>query len=1030
MMTKRKILLISLVFIVVLTAIRMVWIFAQQPPDHPPIIRGQLDLQDWDFANNRAMLLDGEWEFYPHTLLMPNSPNDNLVPSFKKKKDYIQVPGNWITTMASPDQTAYGSGTYRLHMKVKPDQSQSYGIYIPDIMSASSLYVNGMLLAQSGQPALQKDGYIGQKVPYSAHFTVEGSEIDIVLLVSNHTQPGEGGIVQSIKFGSTQAISSEVGFSILMQFMVVAILSMHALYAWILYHLGKRQKVLIYFSLLIIAAVTMTVTADDRILFRWIPLEYFWHLKLIHLSLFGISVFLMLFVKHLLPEHAIFKVFRYTPWIYTLAAFWILFMPADFLSITKLIVLVLYSLPFPFTLILILRTVFQNREDSIYILLGAISITLNVLWGIVKGNTDLYMGFYPIDFVLTFLLFISFWFKRYFRTAAETERLAGKLQEADKKKDVFLANTSHELRNPLHGMLNIAQTVLEGNESNLSKKDTQNLKLMISIGKRMSYTLNDLLDLTLLQEKGIRLQLRSVHIQSVASGVFDMLSFMVKGRPIRFENHIPESFPPVLADENRLIQILFNLLHNAAKFTNDGSISVRTQIQNEMAVIRIEDTGIGIDEESLKRIFQPYEQSAANSEETGGGIGLGLSICKQLVELHGGSLTVQSKLGHGSVFAFSLPLFDPTSSQDQAAWRPDSSFPELAEPFVAATVPHTPLEIIADKGADKLKILVVDDDPVNLNITKELLSTDSYEICTAQSGKEALSHLEGGDLDLIITDVMMPNMSGYELTKLIRERFSMTELPILLLTARTRPEDIEAGFLNGANDYVTKPMDVMELRARVKALTTLKQSVRERLRIEAACLQAQIQPHFLFNTLNSISALSQFDLPRMNNLLEEFGNYLRSSFDFRNLEKLVPITHELELVRSYLFIEQERFEERLQIVWKVDEDLTLMLPPLSIQPLVENAVRHGVLSRSQGGTVEIHVVDHIHFAEISVVDNGVGMDAETLQRIVSGFSDNGSGIGLRNTERRLKQLYGNGLHITSEHEKGTTVTFYIPKKPS
>jgi two-component system sensor histidine kinase ChiS len=138
--------------------------------------------------------------------------------------------------------------------------------------------------------------------------------------------------------------------------------------------------------------------------------------------------------------------------------------------------------------------------------------------------------------------------------------------------------------------------------------------------------------------------------------------------------------------------------------------------------------------------------------------------------------------------------------------------------------------------------LVVDDDVLNLKISENILDAESFDIVAVTSGKEALSQLETRKWDLVIADIMMPHMSGYELTRVIRERYSISELPILLLTARNRLEDIAAGFLSGANDYVTKPADAMELKFRVQALTDLNRSVHERLRMEAAWLQAQIQP--------------------------------------------------------------------------------------------------------------------------------------------------------------------------------------------
>jgi sensor histidine kinase YesM len=236
--------------------------------------------------------------------------------------------------------------------------------------------------------------------------------------------------------------------------------------------------------------------------------------------------------------------------------------------------------------------------------------------------------------------------------------------------------------------------------------------------------------------------------------------------------------------------------------------------------------------------------------------------------------------------------------------------------------------------------------------------------------------------------------------------------------------------MSGASDYVTKPVDALELQYRIRALTTLKQSINERLRMEAAYLQAQIHPHFLFNTLTSIMALSDIDTDKMRKLGDAFASYLRISFDFLNTGQLVELSHELQLAEAYLYIEQERFEDRLSVVWEVEPDIGLLLPPLSIQPLIENAVKHGLLSRNKGGTVYIRIVRQGGSTLIEVEDNGKGMEQEKVNQLLHPTATGKRGIGLSNTNRRLTQLYGQGLFIRSKLNEGTTVSFTIPDNPS
>ncbi|MBP1991572.1 ATP-binding protein [Paenibacillus eucommiae] len=1029
MMIKRKIFFTIGVFFLLLTSVRLLWIMLPALPDHPQAVQGQLDLRNWDFTKESAIPLNGQWEFYPHLFLMPNSGHPAPIPD---ERELIQVPGKWNNSLSPEKNSTFGYGSYRIRMLIQPEAKQIYSIRVPSVPSSSELYVNGQLLAKSGQPASSANLYTPRNVPYTVSFTTDRNEIEIILHVANYDDRIMGGIVWPIKFGSERAISKTVSFSTGSQMAVFLILLMHSLYAFFLYFLGSRQKALLYFSLLINCAIITLLIDDDRLLLTWLPISFEWCLKLYYLSFLGVALFIFKYTCLLLPQYANLKGLRAYTALAAVYSIIVLFTPVKYVMLTDAIHTLFVLIPFFIVPVLSFRAVLKGNEDAIYLLLGMTGITTNVVWGAIKNTGWMEMGFYPLDIIACFVALALFWFKRYLRSSAQTAELAGQLLEADKRKDDFLLNTSHELRNPLHGMMSIAQTIISSDNRYDEDTNRKNMELLISVGRRMSYMLNDLVDLTRLKESRIQLHVAPLRLQTVASGVIDMIRFMTGDKSVRLINSVPAAFPPVMADENRLIQILFNLLHNAVKFTHEGTITIEAQIKDGIAVILITDTGTGIDEKTKLRIFEPYDQGNLDRTLSASGLGLGLSISKQLVELHQGTITVTSTPGQGSVFAFTLPVSDAPLQQEAAVPALLSqTYSEMAVSLASMSsltpTSSKPSSILA---ADNPSILIVDDDPLNLSILVNVLSLERYDIVKANSGREALSLLDSRAWDLIITDVMMPQMSGYELTRAIRERFPVTELPILLLTARNRPEDIDTGFVAGANDYVIKPVDAVELKSRVRALTGIKKSIRERLRMEAAWLQAQIQPHFLYNTLNSIAALSEIDTTRMRALLDAFAEYLRSSFDFLNSDQVVPLEHELNLVRSYLYIEKERFEERLQVTWEVNESLLLQLRllPLSIQPLVENAVRHGILMRIQGGTIHIRITDFEDYAEISVKDDGVGMDELTIRHLLdSRRSNRKSGIGLRNTDQRLKQLYGKGLQIESSPDKGTTVTFMVKK---
>ncbi|RXZ78303.1 response regulator [Paenibacillaceae bacterium] len=991
----------------------------------PHAINGQLDLRDWNAEESHTITLDGQWEFYAHAWLI-NDENDQASPAGSPQ--FIQVPGNWNDALQPDNPTPYGYGSYRLRMLVNPDNDFTYSIRIPSVRSSSALFVNGRLLAKSGQPAASAEDYVAWNIPYSASFTANGSSIiEVVVQVANYKDSRKSGIIRSMKFGTEAAIARESQLSMAIQQLVAVVFLMNGVYALILFMVGNHDRRLLYFSLLTFSGMLMNLLgSDEKILHAWLPLNYEWGFKLVYISMVGVAYALLQCVINQLP--ALWRKFALGFIVLCGAAACLgLLLPVHYLVIVQPLYVLLMNVSILIVIGTMLRTSMKDMKDNAFLLLSLVALTSHFAWWAILMAAGVNTMYYPFDLIISTACFASVWFRHYFQVHTETKQLAAKLQRADKLKDEFLANTSHELRNPLHGMLNISQAVLEREQRSLDKKSVRDLETVLYVGRRMSLMLNELLDVMSLRENVPRLQFRTFAIQSIASGVLDMLHYMTEGKPVKLINHLPSNFPQVLADENRVIQILFNLLHNAVKFTNEGEVSIRGAARNGKAYLTISDTGIGMDEETMQRMFDPYEQANPDKTMIEGGFGLGLSISKQLVELNGGTLQARSVPGQGSEFVFTLQLSSETDERENITHKEIQASDRSAASDVAASsslsdaIPgHSLIR------TDRPRILVADDDPINLKVLETILSLEHYDIMTVTSAKQALVALDAKEWDLVISDVMMPQMSGYELTRMIRKRFTLTELPILLLTARSQSEDIENGFLSGANDYVTKPMDALEVRSRVKALTDVKQSARERLRMESAWLQAQIQPHFFFNTLNTVAALSEIDLDRMRSLLEAFSNFLRDKFRFDNIDELVMIEEELNIVRSYLYIEKERFQERLRITWEIDDCEQLKIPLLTIQPLVENAIRHGIMKRARGGEIGIRISNYETYVEIMVEDDGVGMDEAIMSNLLERQQGNTSGIGLLNTDLRLKRHFGSGLQIINKPGYGTSISFIVP----
>ena len=407
---------------------------------------------------------------------------------------------------------------------------------------------------------------------------------------------------------------------------------------------------------------------------------------------------------------------------------------------------------------------------------------------------------------------------------AQSQALAN-LRRSDELKDQLLNNTSHELRTPLHGMVGLAESILGAPEEKLSENTTRQLSLIINSGKRLDYLINDLLDLAVMRKDNLHLQLEPVTLFPLVQNVLQLLDPLLQGRSLIFQNQVPSTLPPVLADPGRLQQVLLNLLGNAIKYTESGSISVSAILENDNINIKIKDTGSGIDPEEIEKLFESFERGKTKQVQQKSGLGLGLEICRRLVEAHGGALEVQSTPGKGSVFSFMLPKAENVAEPLKKTAK--NSLPSTdyhAHPLVNTILPSQDKVSYSEHG----RLLIVDDDPVNLEVIAGYLQSAEYAWTLCLSGREALTLIQDGEkFDVVLMDVMMPGLDGFECCELIRESYSKDELPILLLTALKGEADITQGFQCGANDYLTKPIQRQELLARVAAQVSLSKAHRQ-----------------------------------------------------------------------------------------------------------------------------------------------------------------------------------------------------------
>jgi len=446
------------------------------------------------------------------------------------------------------------------------------------------------------------------------------------------------------------------------------------------------------------------------------------------------------------------------------------------------------------------------------------------------------------------------------------------LQELDQLKNEFLANTSHELRTPLNGIIGIAESLIDGATGILPPSTLKNLQMVVSSGRRLANLVNDILDFSKLKHKNLNLQLKPVGLQEITDIVLTINQPLITHKNLQLINAITPDLPPVYADENRLQQILYNLIGNAIKFTEQGTVKISAQIiAGQQLAITVADSGIGIPADQLDRIFESFEQVDGSAMRAYGGTGLGLAITKQLVELHGGHITVESTVGVGSQFTVILPICteileskQPTTSHHREEFvQTLMTLPQEVEPSTTS---------LDHSHKNQGQILIVDDEPINLQVLTNHLTVQGYAVTSTTSGWETLNLLaEGFRPDLILLDVMMPKMTGYEVLRFVRDQYQANELPVMLLTAKNQVSDLVTGLELGANDYLVKPFSKDELLARIKTHISLKNLEKENLRLNAELEIARKLQQMLLPKEAELSEINELEIAGFMEPAEEVG---------------------------------------------------------------------------------------------------------------------------------------------------------------
>ena len=726
---------------------------------------------------------------------------------------------------------ALGFMTYHSRILL-PKTPEDVYLYIPDMPSAYKLFVNGKLVSENGETGFfqntEKPGFVPKVVKFSHQ-----GELDIVIHVSNFHYR-EGGIWFSLKLTDQSGYFSMAQQPIISAVFFAGVLIAIGLYNFSFFAFRSRELAALNFGLLCILVGIRRLLIDERVLylfdcFSWVTLQRLEHLCFfLSLPLF-MGYFTALYKKHI-PNN--------TPKI-----IWILTSP--FLLICLLFtnriytelnvafqVLVLVSMSF--ALVIYIKVIREKGNNVKVFGISLCVLMLTIIHDVMKANglvgTDINIAHFG---VLAFVIAQSIALQRtYLKSLNLVEAMSRQLKvrnkelvEMDAFKDEFLATTSHELRTPLQGITGLAKILQEDSHENFTPDQQSKISLIAKTTQRLSILVNDILDFSAIKHGKLKLNKTPIDLIALAELTLSTVSPLLRQKDIKLTANIATDARFINADEFRFQQILINIVGNAVKYTEKGFIELASYTSSEHIIIEISDTGVGIPKEKRQSLFRPFEQVHVEGHLTANGTGLGLSISQKLVELHGGNLEINSRVGQGTVVTLSFPLSissgveDKTNLPSTKINLTDEQFSEASEESLENSEPIALLE----NDASGPLIFIVDDEAVNLELLHSLLIKQGYRVEQFPEGLSLLKRLNQQLPDLILLDFMMPKMSGLEVCHLIRKQYDSYELPVMMLTARHLIQDIVSALGAGANDYLIKPYHDQELIARVKGQISVRQ---------------------------------------------------------------------------------------------------------------------------------------------------------------------------------------------------------------
>lgn len=737
------------------------------------ILNGRIDLSKFDFDSTPTLSLDGNWEFYSSQFIPTEATNP------AGERIFIDVPNRWEKS----ELPARGYGSYRL-VVIKPEK-EILALRIPDLFSAYNLYVNGHHLANMGEPGIDKQSEKpGRKFNLVPLGQIQSDTLKIVFHISNFVH-SKGGIGASIQIGTFESLTEEKFVNDVYDVFMAGCLVMGAFFFLGLYFFGRHEKMSLYFALFCLVYAYRIIGWGNYVLHDLIDMPYRLGMTIEYSTFYLTAFFFLLYLKHLFPEDTpkrLANIFVY------LSLAWAL--------MTLLPVYIFSQLNDPFLFVLLLamifgssvfiKALFRGREAATYSLYSTLGI-LVVFFMKTAAYLNLVEEILWISMLgqLTFFLFQSLILSKHF--TASWRQAKEEAESATQVKSDFLSVMSHEIRTPLNTVIGTTYHMLDEKPRKDQIPELNNLK---NASEYLLTLINNVLDYSKIDAGKLEFDESNTPLKKYCVDIVNIFKPIAAKKGIDLQFEFDDKLPEVVkVDKARINQILTNLIGNAIKFTEKGSVGLSiSQTNRKKGVVdvlfEIKDTGIGVSNDLKDRIFKSFQQANTSITRKYGGTGLGLSISKQLVELMGSSIELNSEQGKGATFYFTLSL----------------------------KIGNKVLEKLQETEAFDLsgrKVLLVEDNQMNVLIAKRLLDKWGMEVDLAENGIQAIEKVENGSYDLVLMDLQMPEMDGYEATRILRKKGY--KLPIIALTASAMFEKSAKLKEAGLDSLVTKPFNPKDL---------------------------------------------------------------------------------------------------------------------------------------------------------------------------------------------------------------------------